>query len=290
MTRREFVAGTAAFALEAAPPKQPVVCVFSKPFVGVAYEGIARAARGAGYDGVDLTVRPKGHVLPERVTTDLPRAAEIIRGQGLLLPMITTELTSASHPSARPILATAARLKIPFFKPGYWPWQNTPVEKRVAEVARDFAGLVALADEYGIDVGYHNHSGDNVGCAVWDIREILKGIKSPRAGYYFDPAHATVEGGFHNFVVSQELALSRIKMAALKDFFWERREGRWQVRWCPMGQGMVDWDRVFKAFAAARFQGPFTVHVEYEPPDVPAAITRDREFIRKQLAKAYGNA
>ena len=34
--------------------------------------------------------------------------------------MITTELTSAADPNARPILAAAGRLKIPFFKLGYW--------------------------------------------------------------------------------------------------------------------------------------------------------------------------
>ena len=50
--------------------------------------------------GVDLTVRPKGHVLPERAAEDLPRAFEAIRSHGVEVPMISTELVSASDPAA----------------------------------------------------------------------------------------------------------------------------------------------------------------------------------------------
>src|ERR1051325_7675091 len=57
----------------------------------------------------------------------LPRAASAIRSRGLQVPMITTELTSAADPSARPILSTAARLKIPYFKLGYWKYNTDPV-------------------------------------------------------------------------------------------------------------------------------------------------------------------
>ena len=80
----------------------------------------AERLKDAGFDGVDLTVRKGGHVLPERVREDLPRAVEAIQSHGLRVAMITTELTSPSDPTAGPILETAARLKIPFFKLGYW--------------------------------------------------------------------------------------------------------------------------------------------------------------------------
>jgi hypothetical protein len=33
---------------------------------------MAKAATEIGFDGVDLTVRPKGHVLPDNVEKDLP--------------------------------------------------------------------------------------------------------------------------------------------------------------------------------------------------------------------------
>ena len=56
----------------------------------------------------------------------------------------------------------------------------------------------------------------------------------------------------------------------------------------PHGRGMVDWPRVFAAFAGARFTGPISLHVEYEPADEMGAIARDLEFIKKQVKAAYG--
>jgi L-ribulose-5-phosphate 3-epimerase len=127
MRRREFVTGlaataSAARALPAEAASEPTFCFFSKHVAEMGYDELGRALKGAGFDGVDLTVRKGGHVLPERVREDLPRAVEVIQSHGLRVPMITTELTSPSDPNARPILETAARLKIPFFKLGYWPY------------------------------------------------------------------------------------------------------------------------------------------------------------------------
>jgi sugar phosphate isomerase/epimerase len=114
-------ASPAAFA---AGTGRPPLCIFSKHMAQFGYQELGRKAKEIGFDGVDLTVRPKGHVLPERAAEDMPRAVEAVRAAGLVVPMITTELLSASAPSARPILSTAAKLKIPFYKPGYWQYRN----------------------------------------------------------------------------------------------------------------------------------------------------------------------
>jgi sugar phosphate isomerase/epimerase len=98
------------------------VCLFSKHLPDLNYDQLGKTLRDLGFDGVDLTVRTQGHVLPERAAQDLPRAVETIRSHGLEVPMITTELVSASDPTARPILSTAARLKVPHCKLGYWEY------------------------------------------------------------------------------------------------------------------------------------------------------------------------
>ena len=43
-----------------------------------------------GFNGVDLTVRPNGHVIPESVRDDLPRAIADIKKGGSYCTMITT--------------------------------------------------------------------------------------------------------------------------------------------------------------------------------------------------------
>ncbi len=288
MLRRDFLLATAATAVAASASRTPPVCLFSKHLQDLDYGDLAKALRDLGFDGADLTVRPGGHVLPERVAADLPRAVDIIRNAGITVPMITTGLISVNDPAARPTLETAGRLKIPYFKTGYWRYKDGDVEQILAEATRDARPLVELARSHGVRTGFHNHSGDYVGTAVWDTRRMIEGLPPEWAGYYYDPCHATIEGGAAGWRVAFQMASKRLMMVAVKDFYWEKLQGRWRTRTCPLGEGMVDWPRFFSLLAAARFQGPISLHVEYRPENDREAFARDLAFVRRHLKQAYG--
>jgi L-ribulose-5-phosphate 3-epimerase len=289
------LAGAAPMGAAQSTPLKPVgvrpqLCIFSKHLAKVPYTELGGIAKQLGFEGVDLAVRPGGHVEPQQVHVDLLRAIETIRDEGMDVPMITTGLVSATEPWALPILNIAGKSGVPYFKPGYWRYKpGDEIEGRVAQVRIDFAGLVQLGKHFNIAAGFHNHSGAYVGAAVWDIRTILSSLEPRWAGYYFDPGHATVEGGLGGWEISLRMVLRRMKMVALKDFYWEKRNGKWEVRWCPMGQGMVNWPVVFRAFAEAEFSGPLSLHVEYEPANELDAISRDLGFLKQQVAGAYGS-
>ena len=284
MNRRSFLAAsTAALAAQAQPLKsgarsRPELCIFSKHMAQFNWDEVGKHTRQLGFDGVDLTVRPKGHVLPENVAADLPKAVAAIRAHNLSVPMITTDLTSTADPAARPTLATAAQLGIKFWKVGYWRKMNLEQVKPLAH------GLFALSREYGLTAGVHNHSGDYYGALPYEYEMLLQGHDPRVAGFYFDPRHAVVEGGEHGWRVFLNQALRNLKMVAIKDFFWAKQGGQWKVVNCPLGEGMVDWKTFFEAFAKARFTGPMTLHVEYNPKDELAAIARDLEFMKKFVA------
>jgi sugar phosphate isomerase/epimerase len=212
-----------------------------------------------------------------------------IREAGLPVSMITTGLLQADEPAARPTLSTAARLRIPFWKPGYYRYKfDRPINSIIEEVKQSTAGLAALSKEFGVTCGFHNHSGDYVGSAVWDTRELISALDPKAIGYYFDPGHATVEGGSAGWRISLNVVLPRLKMVALKDFYWAKnREGKWKIQWCPMGEGLVEWGNVFAAFAASGFRGPMSLHVEYETKDELAAIAKDYEYISKLVSRAW---
>src|SRR5436853_4019497 len=120
------------------------LCLSSKPLPGMDWRRLAQAAKSLGFGGIDLTVRRGGHVRPERAAEDLPKAVAAIREEGLDVPMITTELTSADDPAARTILPMAAKHSIPFFKPGYYKYKMVNVRRELEEAAGQFRGLVGL--------------------------------------------------------------------------------------------------------------------------------------------------
>jgi sugar phosphate isomerase/epimerase len=304
VSRRRFLgaaAGAAAAALsrrgEAANGFRGTLCFFSKHLPDMDAKGLARALARLGFGGVDLTVRPGGHVAPERAAADLPPFLAALREGGLEVPMITTGLLSASEPTARPILETAGRHHVPLFKPGYYRYAFADVRKELGTAAAELRGLAELATRCGVQLGFHNHAG-YVGAPLWDIAPTIDGLDPKWVGYYFDVRHAVVEGGDGGWRAALNLAAPRLKMIAVKDFFWEKTPPGWRQRNCPLGEGMVDWKRFFAALAKAGFQGPVSLHQEYEVAGATpaakeeatlAAAARDLAFLKAHLAEAYAS-
>jgi L-ribulose-5-phosphate 3-epimerase len=304
MTRRDLmrVAGQAALATSVAPGMvsgmQPAgngspgagrsFLLFSKHLPDLKWDELGRAVKNAGFDGVDLTTRTAGHVLPQRAAEDLPRAIDAIKAQGVSVPMITTELTSPSDPTARPLLKTAAANGVRYFKTGYWRYNpsSPDVRGQVATVGEALSGLAALAREYGIELGFHNHAA-YIGAALWEIAPAMEKLDPKWAGYYFDPRHAVAEGGGGSWKAATYLVAPRMKMMAIKDFFWEKTDKGWRIHDCPMGEGMVDWTWLASTLKG-KFAGPISLHIEYEiPGTTPQERTkRTIEFAVKDLAFA----
>ena len=297
MNRRSFLLGAAFVPLTAlAAPRWTYtgkLCFFSKHLPGMDGRRLGQSLKRAGFTGVDLTVRKGGHVLPEKVAEDLPGFVAAIRDEGLEVPMVTTELLRASDPTALPIFSAAGKLSISFLKAGYYKYDFVDVRKELENASREFRGLVQLAKEHRVQVGYHNHAGD-LGAPVWDIAEMLRDLDPQWAGYYFDVCHAVAEGGVAGWKAALNLAAPRLKMVAIKDFYWEKTPGNgWRRHYCPLGEGMVDWKYYFQALAKAGFQGPLSLHLEYEIPgstsaavedNTLSAAQRDLEFIKKHLS------
>src|SRR5580658_9380300 len=134
VTRRAFTLG-GAMALQAAaqePKAAPTICLFSKHLPEVHYSELGGVLKDLGFAGCDLTVRPGGHVEPALAAADLYRAVESIRAEGVEVPMITTALVTANDPTARPVLGIAGRMKVPYFKLGYWPYRAADnIEARI---------------------------------------------------------------------------------------------------------------------------------------------------------------
>jgi sugar phosphate isomerase/epimerase len=278
-----------------APAFRGTLCFFSKHLPGMDAHRLGRALKPLGFDGVDLTVRPGGHIDPKRVAQDLPPFVAGIRQEGLAVPMITTELVSDADPAARPTLETAASLQIPFFKPGYYHYAFVDVRKEVEAAGAKLRGLAALSARSGVHLGFHNHAG-YIGGGIWDIAGVIDTLDPNTAGYYFDVRHAVVEGGDGGWRSAFNVVAPRLSMIALKDVFWEKTATGWRQQNCPMGEGMVDWKAFFGMLAKAGFHGPASLHQEYDVPGATpgaredntlAAAARDLAFIKARLAEAY---
>lgn len=278
-------------------PPEKRICLFTDHLddFGFTYAEVAKMLRELGVSGPDLTVRPGGLVPPDRVADELPRAAAAFRDQGLTIPMVTTGVTD-SDPAARALLTTAGRLGVRYYKTGYFPYSDPDRwQERLREVRAQLERLIPLGKQAGMVAGLHNHAGPSVGGALWDGWEVLSPLDPQWIGFYFDPAQATIEGGNHAWSLNFRRCVPRLKMVAIKDFVWEKTGSGWRTRWVPLGEGMVRWPEFFKLLAKTEFQGPISLHIEYDPGGATrsarfdnclAAAARDLKFLRQQLQAA----
>jgi sugar phosphate isomerase/epimerase len=282
------------------PPAPLKVCIFSKQLHWLDYPQLAAVAAEVGFDGVDLTVRPDGHVLPERVAADLPKAVEAVRKAGLEVYMLTTALSDAAQPHAETILKTAAGLGITSYRTGWLDYQpDLDVPANLNAFRRKLAGLAALNQKYGIRGEYQNHAGTHLGAPVWDLWEVLKDLDRQWIGCQYDIRHAIVEGA-NSWPLGLQLLRPYIRTLDVKDFRWTGQNGKPVVENVPLGTGMVDFPKYLGLVKTYGLPGPVSLHFEYPlggadqgaktltipREQVIAAMRQDLRTLRTWLADA----
>jgi hypothetical protein len=271
MTRREALALLAATAPVSAATPVPALCLFSGSVQGLEYSELPLIAKQLGFDGVDLTVRPGGHVEPRLSNVDLVRAIEEVRGPGLEVPVITTALTTPFDPTMLPVVAIAGHTQVNLFIAGFFRTPNP-------NYLRDIGGLISVGSRYGMACALHNYMSDDLGEAPWDPVDLIRGFDPKWASLYFDPIHAG-----ERWESELKRHLPRLRTVALKDF---QIEGG-MAKPCPLGQGIVNWDKFFAILAEAKYYGPLSLRMNYRPKDEIASLTKDCAFARKKINVAY---
>ena len=284
MNRRNWIAGMAGLAAAPAPAAPAprgrfTICAFSKHFQWTDVQGCAEVCAKLGYEGIDLTLRKGGHVEPERVVDDLPKAVEIVKKAGLTMPMCTTDILDPATPHAEAVVRTMTALGIRHYRWGGFRYNDKiSIPQQLDEIEPRVRDLEALNKKYGACAMYHTHSGiGQVGASFWDLWVLLKDRDTNAVSVNYDVGHATVEGGFGGWINSARLLMPYIRGVAVKDFKWiQNARGNWVPGWCGLGQGMVNFKLFFSMLKQAGFDGPLQLHMEY--PDLGGADTGRRTF------------
>ena len=246
------------------------LCMFSKMLGELSVSEAAAAMKKIGLEGVDLTVRPKGHVLPEDVTTGLPEAAKQIADEGMEIALLTTAIEDADDPQAEPVFAAAQACGVGQLKIGYWKYQGFGrLAAQLDEIAPKLDGLEKLGETYGVKPCIHIHSGDFMSALAPVVRMMLEGRDPKRIGVYLDPGHMTLEGGRSGWKMGIDLLADYIQMVAVKDFAFVQQPANvfdkkaWKLAHLPLDTGVVQWPGVVECLRSIGFDGWASLHSEY---------------------------
>lgn len=296
VSRRNFITGITTAAIvgnlqepteAAAPAPRPPIHLFSKLLQWLDYDNLAEVTAAAGYTGIELTVRPGGHVEPERVAADLPRAVAAANRAGIIVEMIVTAINSAEDPQTEAVLRAAAAAGVKLYRLGYLRYQDRgPIELQLAAMQRTIHNLAKLNERCAITGCYQNHHGGRImGASIWDLRTVLGDLDPAWMGCQYDIRHAVAEAT-GSWEQGLQLIMPRIRSLALKDFRW--RTGRpLSPETVPAGTGLVPWQRYASLMRASKRKVPLTAHCEwptFSPAEESLPIAQRKQLATERMA------
>ena len=288
INRRKFITATAtAIAITPATAKASArnpVCIFSKPFQSLSYDDLADLIAELGFDGIEGTIRPGGHITPEQVPDELPKMVEALRKRKLELTIMASGINNADDKLNIQQLQVAARLGVKCYRMGYYKYDlKKPVRQQLDELRPTLKDLVALNKELGMQAIYQNHSGSNyVGAPLWDLHELFKEHNPKHVAVGLDMAHVTAEGT-RSWPIQANLVRAQIGALYVKSFRWENNKRKN----CPLDEGIVD-AKYPRQLIKSGFTGPINLHEEYINHRDPKLVPQHVEAIRKDVTTLKG--
>ncbi len=242
------------------------------------YGAVARQAKAAGFDAMEVALSSQGAVTPETSEADLAKVAKSIRDAGIEIAGLATGLlwdAPLTHPDAKvremgrdivrrmmaaaPALGTDALLVVPgavdvFFMPDAPVVDYRDAWSRATEA---IGSLLPEAEKAGVKLGIEN---------VWnrfllsplEMCQFIDQFKSKAVGAYFDVGNVALLGYPEHWVRALG---SRIVRVHMKDF---RRAAGTAVGFVDLLSGDVNWPEVVKALREAGYDGYCTA--EMIPP------------------------
>jgi len=256
-----------------APRKQaasPKIAAFTESFQELPIPEVCRKFVDIGLDGLDLTVRPGGHIPPERAPAELPQAVRAAREAGIEVLFLTTSVTDASDDTER-LVALAGELGITRIKLGYYRYEKFGTLKRRLEEIRESIGRVArMAAKHHVLPCVHIHSGDTIPSHGTQLYELIRDYSPAEVGAYVDPMHMTLEGGGDGWRQGLDLLRPWIQLCSVKNFAWEttgrdaKGQQKWRVRKVPLADGVAPLPEFVAVLKSIGFAGVYSLHSEYK--------------------------
>jgi sugar phosphate isomerase/epimerase len=243
---------------------------FTKSFQDWTIPEVCRRFREIGLDGLDLTVRRKGHIEPVDAPDQLPVAARAALEAGTEILFITTDITDAT-PEAERTLAAAAKLGISHFKLGYYRYKPFgDLAAQLDEIRDRIAAVAKMAKKVGILPCVHIHSGSFIPSHGTQLYQLISDFSPDEIGAYVDMLHMTLEGGADGWRQGLDLLAPWIALVAVKNFAWKPDERdkfgqlRWQRKVVPPADGISPIPEFVATLKKTGFDGTYALHSEYK--------------------------
>ncbi|MCY4152375.1 MAG: sugar phosphate isomerase/epimerase [Aestuariivita sp.] len=232
---------------------------------------IVGVARENGVAVTELACHLQGQLVAVHPAYDLAFdgfAAESVRGnpsarQQWAVDQVVKTISASANMGLKAQATFSGALAWPFL----YPWPQRPpglIDTAFTELANRWRPILNHAEEYGIDICFEIHPGEDLHDGVTFEMFLEKVNDHPRACMLYDPSHYVLQ--CLDYLDNIDIYKDRIRMFHVKDAEfnptgrqgvysgyqeWVNRAGRFR----SLGDGQVDFRAVFSRLTAAGFDG-----------------------------------
>jgi len=186
--------------------------------------------------------------------------------------------------------------------PYLYPWPQRPdglVDLGFKELAKRWLPLLNFADEYGVDLCYELHPGEDLHDGITFERFLEVTGNHRRANILYDPSHFVLQ--CLDYLQFIEFYHDRIKMFHVKDAefnpngkagvygsysSWIDRPGRFR----SLGDGQTDFKRIFSLLSQYNFDGWAVVEWECAIKNSEQGAREGAEFVARHIIEVTSKA
>jgi sugar phosphate isomerase/epimerase len=242
--------------------------MFTKMLPDLDVDRVADTIQDLGFDGFDLAVRPGHPVNPDNVASALPAAAKRWEERALAIGLVTTnfDFVDPTKPEVEPLLAACAEAGCRRIKLGYWVYEGEPYWEGVDKIRKALSGFERLCRKHDVCVAVHTHSGPYYGSNCSGAMHLVRDFDPRHIGVYVDPAHLSIDG--EDLPMAFNMVREHLTLVSAKSYGWfhTEKDGEkvWEHRLVPLSEGIVDWREVLEILGSLNYDGPISLHSEYE--------------------------
>ncbi len=271
---------------------KPLISVFTKPWTDPLPQ-LADKLAGLGFEGVELAVRDGYQVLPESVSTDLPKAVQQLEAAGLKTPSIAGNIDEATIDACGAAGVGIIRICAPInMAVGY--------QASVDAYRRAFDAVIPALERNNVSIGVQNHYGRHIASAV-GLTHALAGYDPKHVCAVLDMGHCAVDGE----PVEMAVDIARPHMNGLVNFKsachvranGPELDAEYMVHWTTHEHGGYNWRALVEELHQIGFTGTFCMPAEYSQQaglkgqrmgdDVLPFVRRDIAHLRNLIDEIY---
>jgi len=262
--------------------------LFPKLYKGCQVVGLAELVHMGGLDTVNVVIRNGFWVGEDDLAHDLRNFIREMEDNDVAISKASTSFSAAQligPDSPLPILQDNG---ITEFRMGWFPRPDGDIREALFQTRQDLASVAEACEQYGVKAIYqlHHHTLITSPSAAFLT---INGLDPTYVGIELDPGNQSFEG-FEPWDYACGLLGEYVAWVGVKDTYPWRVEPRveeagkgWQREFCPLAEGVTNWQDLVHALAGIEFSGTFVFMPFYEPNDVEqrnAKLVGDIEYLR----------